>query len=267
VTGLPKLACCNFFPDEKQLKEFALDHGFDGVDWTLRPGDLPRNGTELLSLLERISILRPLEIRYHLSLKLSDLGHKDEAKAEDAVNTFRQACRLVARLGGRIMTVHVGLGRDSMEEISWERTLTNLANLSALARILGIRLCLENLARGWTSRPHLYEKLIRKTNCWSTLDIGHAQVCRSIASQSYDVDDFALPHPERILNAHIYHKETAEGHAPPAEIADLYERLQLLRTLPLCDWWVLELRDEKSLLQTLDCVRGFLRSCSARAAM
>ena len=74
------------------------------------------------------------------------------------------------------MTVHVGLDRDSMEEISWEKTLTNLANLAALARILGIRVCLENLARGWTSRPDLYEKLIRKTNCWGTLDIGHAQV-------------------------------------------------------------------------------------------
>jgi sugar phosphate isomerase/epimerase len=267
LTGLPKLACCNFFPDVKQLKEFALDHGFDGVDWTLRPEDLPRNRKQLLSLMGRISVLKHLEIRYHLSFKLWDLGHKDKGKAEDAVKAFSQACRLVSRLGGRLMTVHIGLGRDSMEEISWERTLTNLTNLADLARILGIRVCLENLARGWTSRPDLYEKLIRKTKCWGTLDIGHAQVCGSVTSQSYDIEDFALPHPERILNAHIYDKETVEGHAPPAEIADLYERLQLLRTLPLCDWWVLELRDEKSLLQTLDCVRGFLQSCPERAAI
>jgi sugar phosphate isomerase/epimerase len=267
LTGRPKIVCCNFIADAKHLREFALDHEFDGVDWTLRPEDLPMNGTESLSLTRRISILRPLEIRYHLSFKLSDLGHRDKGEAERAVKYFNQACHLVSRLGGRFMTVHVGLGRDSMEEISWEKTLTNLANLAALGRILGIRVCLENLARGWTSRPDLYEKLIRKTDCWSTLDIGHAQVCASVRSQTYDVEDFAVPHPERILNAHVYHKETVEGHAPPAKIADLYQRLLLLRRLPLCDWWVLELRDEKSLLQTLDCVKGFLEAGSARAAM
>ncbi len=267
MTGRPKIACCNFVPDAKDLREFALDHRFDGVDWTLRPEDLPKNGTQPLSLIRRISVLRPLEVRYHLSFKLSDLGHIDKGEAENAVKSFNQACHLVSRLGGRLMTVHIGLGRNSMEDISWEKTLTNLANLAALARILGIRVCLENLARGWTSRPELYEKLIRKTNCWGTLDIGHAQVCASVTSQTYDVEDFALPHPERILNAHIYHEETVEGHAPPAKLADLYQRLLLLRTLPLCEWWVLELRDQKSLLQTLDCVRGFLQSCSARAAM
>jgi len=267
LTGRPKIACCNFVPDAKHLREFALNHGFDGVDWTLSPEDLPKNGTQPLSLMRRISVLRPLEVRYHLSFKLADLGHRDKREAENAVMFFDQACHLVSRLGGRLMTVHVGLGRDSMEEISWEKTLTNLANLAALARTLGIRVCLENLARGWTSRPELYEKLLRKTGCWGTVDIGHAKVCRSVKSQAYEIHDFALPHPERILNAHIYHEETVGGHAPPAKLADLYQRLLLLSTLPLCDWWVLEIREEKGLLQTLRCVLEFLEAAAVRDAI
>ena len=154
-----------------------------------------------------------------------------------------------------------------MEDVSWEKTIAGLTDLSTRARASGIRLCLENLAWGWTGRPELYEKLIRKTNCWGTLDIGHAQVCPSVTSQAYDVQDFAFPHPERILGAHIYHEETAAGHIPPGHHSDLDDRLRLLKGLPLCDWWVLELRDEKSLLQTLDCVREFLQASAVRAAM
>jgi sugar phosphate isomerase/epimerase len=154
-----------------------------------------------------------------------------------------------------------------MEGISWDETITHLRDVAAKARQHGIRLCLENLARGWTSRPHLYEKLIRKSNCWGTLDIGHAHVCDSIKSQAYDVEDFAVPHPGRILSAHIYHEETAAGHIPPCHYSDLEDRLRLLRRLPLCDWWVLELRQEAALLKTLDCVSEFLETTEARVAV
>ena len=151
MTGRPKIACCNFVPDAKHLSGIALDHGFDGVDWTLSPEDLPKNGTQPLSFMRRISLLKPLEVRYHLSFKLLGLGHRDRGEAENAVKSFDQACHLVSRLGGRVMTVHVGLGRDSMEEISWEKTLTNLANLASLAT-------LEQQWFGWTTRRDASER-------------------------------------------------------------------------------------------------------------
>jgi len=72
------------------------------------------------------------------------------------------------------------------------------------------------------------------------------------------MEDFMLAHPERFLNAHIYHEETMEGHLPPVTLADMEDRLRLLRSLPLCDWWVLELREEKALVQTLRIVREYL---------
>ncbi len=265
--NVPKLACPNVYRDVNALKSFAMDYGFHGIEWTIRAEDLPTNRLEEARLLNAIPGLAPLEVRFHLFFPHNEIGDADGEKALSAKNTFYSALDLISKLSGRFATVHVGLGRNSMEDVSWERTLVGVADLAARARQLGIRISLENLASGWTSRPDLYEKLIRKTNCWGTLDIGHARVCPSVKSRVYDVEDFALPHRERILGAHIYHEETAAGHIPPSHYRDLDDRLRLLGGLPLCDWWVLELRDEQALLQTLDCVRGFLQAGAARAAM
>lgn len=262
----PQLACPNLFPDVIKLKSFALDYGFRGIDWTLRPEDLPENRFEEARLINAVSGLAPLEVRFHLFFPGSELGDADPEKAVSAENTLYAAFDLISKLSGRFATVHVGLGRDSMAGISWHGTLARLRDVVAKARQRGIRVCLENLIGGWTGRPDLYEKLIRKSNCWGTLDIGHAYVCASVTTQAYDVEDFALPHPERILNAHIYHEETAGGHIPPAQSLDLEDRLLLLDRLPLCDWWVLELREEAALIQTLNCVREFLNNRVVRAA-
>ena len=263
----PKLAAPNLFHDINTLKSFVMDNGFQGIDWTLRQEDLPTNRVEEARLSKDILKLAPLEIRYHLFFLNNELGDIHDERAGSAKQRFYEALDLISKLSGRHATVHIGLGRDSMQGVSWDRTVVGLKDLVAKARRMGIRLCLENLISGWTGEPELYEKLIRKTNCKGTLDIGHAHVCQAVTSRAYDVDDFALPHPERILNAHIYHEETANVHIPPKNVSDFEDRLLLLERLPLCDWWVLELREEKALLQTLDCVREFLQSRRDRIAM
>jgi sugar phosphate isomerase/epimerase len=254
----PKLACPNFHADVLKLKSFALDYGFQGIDWTLRTEDFPKSPLEERRLLNSLSRLAPLEVRLHLFFPGAELGDSDAEKALSAKNTFYAALDLISKVSGRFATVHVGLGRDSMDGISWEATVAGLRDVAAKARQSGIRVCLENLAGGWTGKPDLFEELIRKTGCWGTLDIGHARVCRSVTDKSHDVEDFALPHPERILSAHVYHEETKAGHTPPTSSFDLEDRLVLLKCLPLCDWWVLELREETALLQTLDYVKEFL---------
>jgi sugar phosphate isomerase/epimerase len=256
---IPKLACCNFIPDVKKLKAFAQQHAFQGIDWSFYLDTLPRDLADESALLKRIRSLDPLEVRYHCSFKKMDLGDLDSSKAEEATNLLRRVCLLVSRLGGRVLTIHVGLGLETTEELSWDRTLKRLAELTNFAHGLGLKLCLENLAWGWTSRPELYEKLLRKSGAWATLDIGHAIVSPSVASQQYTLVDFVSPHRERFLNAHIYHKENHEGHLPPDSLAVLRERLQLLQALPLCHWWVLELREEGPLLKTLRFVRHFIQ--------
>ena len=267
MTNRPKLACPNFYPDVLNLKSFALDYGFQGIDWTLRPEDLPKNALEERRLANSLSRLAPLEVRFHLFFPDNELGHADAEKAQAARNTFGAAVDFISKVSGRFATVHVGLGRDSMEGISWEATIAGLTYVAAKARQCGILICLENLVKGWSGIPDLYEELIRRTGCWGTLDIGHARVCRSVADKSHEIEDFVLPHPARILSAHVYHEETEAGHMPPTCFSDLEDRLLLLQRLPLGDWWVLELREETALLQTLDYVRDFLSERIARPAV
>jgi sugar phosphate isomerase/epimerase len=255
----PYLACCNFLPKAAELRVFALDHGFQGVDWSFRRDDLPQTPAEEDELADSLAALSPLEVRYHCALENADLGDEDSLRAHAANRLLKHVCRLVARLGGRHLTIHVGLGRDSTEDLCWAGTVTRLAELAAYAGRLGVRLCLENLAWGWTSRPELFEKLLRASGCWATFDIGHARVSPAVRSRFFEVADFVAPHPTRFLNAHIYHEETATGHEAPATLGDLADRLRLLASLPRCRWWVLELHAAEPLLQTLRIVREFFR--------
>lgn len=253
----PKLAMCNFIKDGEQLRQTAMDNGFHGVDWTFKLHDLPTSDVDETRLLKRISRLHPLEVRYHCAFKGLDLGDSNIGKAREAMDIFRRACRLVSKLDGKFMTIHLGLGRDSCGGLSWERSVESLADLVRFAEGLGIRLCLENLASGWSSRPELFEKLVRKSNAGVTLDIGHARVSPSVQSQFYAFEDFISPHHDRVFNAHIYHEETDNGHIPPEKLEDMEERLRLLSCLA-CDWWVLELREERALFSALKVVREYL---------
>jgi sugar phosphate isomerase/epimerase len=253
----PRLAMCNFLSDLDQLRAMALGHGFSGIDWTLTQEDLPSNDMDEVRLARSISRLHPLEVRYHCAFRGVDLGNMDGEKGRDAVELFRRACRLVSKLDGRFMTIHLGLGRESYDDLVWDQTINSLGELVCFAAGLGVRVCLENLAAGWSSRPELFEKLIRMTGAGVTLDIGHARMSPSVQSQFYSFEDFITPHDRSVVNAHIYHEERDDRHLPPGSIEDIRERLELLSSLS-CDWWVLELREEKALFDTLEVVRNYL---------
>lgn len=262
----PKIACCNLISDVEELRALALKHDLHGIEWSFDPEQMPESPSEESSLARTLASLHPLEVRYHCPFKRTDVGVEDATEARRAVRILQRLCRLVSKAGGRYLTIHVGLGRESTVNLSWDETVTNLSDLVRFANNLGVRVCLENLWWGWTSRPELFEKLIRKTGAWGTFDIGHARVSPSVKSRLYHESDFVTPHPELILNAHVYHEEKVSGgHIAPETVSDIRERLQLLRRLPLCDWWLLELRDEQALVQTLDVVREFLNGEAMQA--
>jgi sugar phosphate isomerase/epimerase len=257
--GQPILACCNFLPDVGQLRDFALTHGFGGVDWTFTLENFPKTLAAETALTRTIASLHPLGLRYHCAFARTDLGAEDPEETRRTMQLFRRVCRLVAKLGGRVITIHIGgLGRESAFDLCWQKTLAGLTELVRLTNRLGLKLCIENLAWGWTSRPDLFEKLVRLSSAWATLDVGHARVSPAVKSGLFQVQDFVAPHPERFVNAHVYHEETEAGHMPPQSLTDLEERLDLLMRLPLCNWWVLELREEAALFPTLQVVQEFL---------
>lgn len=257
-TMRPKLAICNFLSDPDQLKALALEFGFRGVDWSFDLEAIPSTSAEESRWAKDISTLSPLEVRYHCPFYQLDLGHDEPKEAKKAASVFQRIIRLVSKGQGRFLTIHIGLGHDSTEPLSWEATIKNLRNLVHYGAQRGVSVCLENLAWGWTSKPQLFEKLIRGSVAAVTFDIGHALCCESVRSHYFGVEDFVTPHPARVLNAHVYHQEISGlGHAPPNRLKDMQDRLDILRDIG-CSWWTLEVRDKAGVLQTKKIVDEYL---------
>jgi sugar phosphate isomerase/epimerase len=260
---IPKVAMCNIFPDIIRNRDFAAAHGFSGIDWSFDMEALPSGPAEESRWAKGISILAPLEVRYHCPFYRMDLGHDDPGKAREAGDLFRRIIRMVSKVAGRYLSIHIGLGRNSTEPLSWDLTIENLLNLVRYGAEHRVRVCLENLAWGWTSKPHLFEKLIRKSGAGVTFDFGHARASEAIQTQLFAMEDFLAPHRDSICNAHIYHIETPGlGHFPPDRLGDIEDRLDLLRGTG-CRWWVIEVREEQGLLKTKAIIDRYLEKMSS----
>lgn len=250
----PKLVMCNIFSEIHELKQFAGEHCFSGIDWSFDIDTIPLTPSEESEWVKKIISFNSIEVRYHCPFHKIDLGHGDPEKAEYALSVFRRLVRLISRAGGRYLSVHVGLGRDSTAPLSWEDTIINLGKLVRYGADRNVKVCLENLAWGWSSKPNLFEKLIRKSGAGVTIDIGHAAVCESVKSQQYGVEDFLSPHPDNIVAAHLYDEEVSGvGHIPPENLSDIEDRLDLLMDIG-CKWWVIEIREVEGLLKTKEMI-------------
>ncbi len=255
---MPKLALCNIFPDYKKLKTFAMANGFSGIDWSFEIENLPKSPHQISSWVYEQSFLKPLETRYHCPFFQVDLGHSNPAETKKAIDIFQHIIHLVSKAAGRYLTIHIGLGHDSTESLSWEKTIENLRNIVTYGAEHDVRICLENLAWGWTSKPNLFEKLIRKSGAGVTLDIGHAYVCESVRSRQFEVADFIAPHDGNVVNAHIYHTEVEGlGHLPPKQLSDIRQRLKILQNAG-CEWWNIEIKEPDKLLFTKKIIDRYL---------
>ena len=253
-----KLAMCNFSKDVTELRAVAFRHAFSGIDWSFDLNTLPATPLEESQWVKNLSAFDSFEVRYHCPFYQIDVGHNEPSEAKAAEHLFQRIIRLVSRAGGRYLSIHIGLGRDSTEPLSWDTTLDNLRRLVQYGAERNISVCLENLAWGWTSKPNLFEKLIRRSGARVTFDIGHAEACESVQSQQYEIQDFVTPHPERVRNAHLYHTEiSGVGHIPPSTLADIEDRLILLEKIG-CEWWALEIKDVEGLLKTKEIVDNYL---------
>lgn len=254
----PKVVLCNIFEEVEPLKAFAGENGFQGIDWSFDMEKLPATPLEESRWIKDQLHLSPYEVRYHCPFYRIDLGHDDPAQAEEADAVFRRIIRLLSRAGGRFLSIHIGLGQVSTEPLSWDATVNNLRRLVQFGADHGVKVCLENLAWGWTSKPNLFEKLIRRSSAGVTLDIGHAHACESVRSQQYAIEDFVSPHSDRVFNAHIYHTEIpGVGHVPPETLDEIADRLLLLDHIG-CSWWVLEIREPEGLLHTKKIIDEYL---------
>jgi len=265
VTPTPvklKLAMCNFINDMDRLRRFALDHGFDGIDWSFDLDHLPRGPAEESRWAKFMSALEPLELRFHCPFMKVDIGHENSCAGKMALGIFQRIVRLVSKTGGKYLTLHVGLGHNTTKILSWNGTIDNLRQIVHYGAERGVVVCLENLGWGWTSKPNLFEKLVRLSGAGVTFDIGHAHACEAVRSQHYTAEDFVSPHTDRVCNAHVYHTEiSGVGHLPPENKKDIEDRLALLSAIG-CAWWVIEIREVEGLLKTKKIVDKYLTQIS-----
>ena len=255
----PKLVLCNFLSDSRELKSLAFDYGFSGVDWSFNLASLPDSPAAEAERTQALAFLAPLEVRYHCPFYRLDLGHDNPEEAGKAAEVFQRIIDLVSLVQGRFLTVHIGLGHDSTEPLSWDMTISKLRDLVEYGALKGDKVCLENLAWGWTSKPNLFEKLVRGSGAGVTFDIGHAHASEVVRSHYFSPRDFVTPHADCLYNAHIYHTEVSGlGHVPPAKLGDVEDRLDIVRSTQ-CNWWVVEIREPNGLLQTKQIVDQYLR--------
>jgi sugar phosphate isomerase/epimerase len=258
-----KIAVCNILDDLQDLKEFAIDFRFHGIDWSFDLSKLPEAPAQESRWAKDQSKLAPLEIRYHCPFNRIDIGSDDPEQAKEAGDIFRRLIRLVSKAGGKFLTIHIGLGHNSTEPLSWDTTIDNLKSLVQFGVTHGVTICLENLAWGWTSKPNLFEKLVRQSGSGVTFDIGHAYVSESILTQQYNIEDFVTPHIDRVFNTHIYHSEIeGKGHLPPSDIKEIKDRLALIKSIG-CSWWAIEIKEKSQLLQTKKIIDEFLTQNSS----
>lgn len=258
--GPVKVAMCNFIEDPGLLRSFAIEHGFDGIDWSFDMQNLPETPREATPWVRDLKMLAPLEIRYHCPFPQLDIGHGDPLEQKRAVGVFQRIIRLISKAGGGYLTIHVGLGRNTTRMLSWETTIERLNALVRYGEKHNVLLCLENLAWGWTAKPNLFEKLVRLTGAGVTFDIGHARACEAVQTQQYACEDFVLPHMDRVFNAHVYHDEIeGMGHIPPGDVYDIEARLDVLMEAG-CRWWALEIREAEGLIKTRQVVGQYLQA-------
>ncbi len=253
----PVIAMCNIFDqDADRLAKFAAENGFTGIDWSLDPS-LPES--EFLSLMQS---LIGFEVRYHCRFHGVDVAYADR-RGDDSLALLMRTVDQVARAGGRHMTVHSGLGNPAGEGIEMARAIDNLSVLVAHGRRNGVAVALENLTTPLTNDPLLFQRIVRESGAYVTIDIGHAHAVRNLHPQGDIFGDYVLPHRDRLLNAHIYHTELeGYGHVPPETLSDISARLDLLGLAESCDWWVIELMNPSEVLRTRDLLRCYLDSVS-----
>jgi sugar phosphate isomerase/epimerase len=244
----PCLAICNIFgQDAEILASFACRHGFQGIDWSF---DLNLSREDFLRKME---MLKGFEVRYHCFFQRIDLAYADH-RSEQAMDIFRGVVSLVSAADGRHITIHIGLGQDSDKELDWQRGIDNLSSLVSFGYEHGVTVSLENITSAWTSDPELFKKLIEETGAGITFDIGHAHVCQKDLCGSY-----ILPRRDRVFNAHIYHTENPQQvHIAPRSLEDIMGRLEFLRSIPSCDWWVIELMKPDEVLNTRDLLERYI---------
>jgi len=195
-----------------------------------------------------------IPVRYHGFFPEFELGNDDAGAADHALRVHQAAVEALHGRGQQVLTVHIGL--DRRVPIDGHRAMANLARLVDHAQSLGVTIALENLRHGPTSDPETVVEWARASGAMITLDVGHAVSCPRVLKGELDPLDFVDMFAGRLIEAHVYERESGR-HYPPHDMTILGPIVDgLLATQ--CAWWTIELNDLDDALATRTLVLDYL---------
>ncbi|MDO8886448.1 TIM barrel protein [Candidatus Oleimmundimicrobium sp.] len=252
----PKIAVCakpmNLLGE---TMNYATKNNYSAIDWSFDLEGLSllkKDGRDFSNLIKEND---GIEVRYHCFMDGIELAHINSNVADDSLDVFKFCVDKVQEFGGCYMTIHIGLWSKNLEKISWNNAVKNLSKLVDYGETKGVVVCLENLKKGATSDPGLFQKLIEFTGAKVTLDLGHANSSLHAKNGFIGLDFLKLMAP-RIVNAHVYEREEPH-HIAPRDLSLIGPMLgHLLETS--CDWWVIELVDKQEVERTRSLLKTFL---------
>jgi sugar phosphate isomerase/epimerase len=252
---LPRIAlCAHATPTLAETISLAREvAGPVCIEYSFDPGNL----SSALRDAEAIHRLadRDVEMRYHFPLGRFELANLDESSADEALVQFLSATDIVAKSGGRYLTVHAALHGGAHEYPVFARTKERLQALVEHGREVGVTVCLENLYWGLTSEPEHFADLVEFADAAVTLDVGHAVSSETARAGTTTGAEFAQTLAPRIVGAHVYDREDPH-HIAPTDLERIGDTLAVLLSETACRWWVIELFSAKEIRST----RGMLLS-------
>jgi len=219
---------------------WITEHGFS-LEYSPDPAQLGLVSKQLRPYLDA-----GLLIRHHAFFPGYEIGHGDREKRKRAMQVHLSALDTIRNLGEPFITIHIGL--DVNDDIDFAAAVDNLARLADYGRAKGVTVCLENLRRGPASNPELLLRWAEESGAMITFDIGHAVSSRRVVNGEITTVEFLDSISDRVVEAHVYEKET-DRHHPPEDISVLGPVIDRL-LLTACTWWTIELDDCEEALST-----------------
>ncbi len=234
---------------------YALKNGYGGIEWYLNDFRLPLNPVKLDAFFMALDEAG-LYTSFHLPTTDVEVGHQDPLVAQASLGYLKMYVKLLSPwLSSRRyrppLTIHVGANSIPMEELHWERTVANLAELAEMVNTAGGVLCLENLKWGWASDPESFLELVERSGVMVTFDAGHARSSPPVREGRVSLAELVKTLAPRIVHVHLYAYEDLNTgvHIPPRSWGELAEAYGALRPLG-ARGWVLELPDLEGLERT-----------------
>jgi len=181
-----------------------------------------------------------IPVRFHTRYPEWEIGNADIHASKQALKVHCDTIDKIQGLGEPVLTVHVGLNRNT--QLDYSKVKENLCRLTDYAGKRGITINLENLRTGITSDPKIMLDLTEASGASITFDVGHAVSSEKVNSGAFTVPGIIKMFSSKINGVHIYSKEENGCHRP---IEDAFEMAPILDSLLSlsCYWWTVELKD------------------------